>query len=196
MKFQLYRSLNYEPDAKKMLEKYPALKDYNFKQDKSGRCYVIISSVKQLIQFVKDINQEIILSPNNSGIEIYDYYREQGGLKMTLNLPSFEYLKSITGVDEEITVFQVIEGVYGQITVNEDGENCFCFDLMVNGYSGENEWTRFFHSNKKGYEALKIHAQNCYQLILNNLVNQTHYWQDEQRSFELRKAVDNIKSCR
>lgn len=76
MKFQLYRSLNYEPDAKKMLEKYPALKDYNFKQDKSGRCYVIISSVKQLTQFVKDINQEIILSPNNSGIEIYDYYRE------------------------------------------------------------------------------------------------------------------------
>ena len=22
------------------------------------------------------------------------------------------------------------------------------------------------------------------------------YWQDEQRSFELRKAVDNIKNCR
>ena len=45
------------------------------------------------------------------------------------------------------------------------------------------------YSNKKGYEALKIHAQNCYQLILNNLVNQTHYWQDEQRNFELRKAA-------
>lgn len=44
---------------------------------------------------------------------------------MTLNFPSFEYLKSITDVDEEIIVFQVIEGVYGQITVNEDGENCF-----------------------------------------------------------------------
>ena len=76
MKFQLYRSLNYEPDAKKLLEKYPALKGYNFKQDKLGKCYVIISSVKQLTQFVKDINQEIILSPDNCGIEIYDYYRE------------------------------------------------------------------------------------------------------------------------
>lgn len=110
---------------------------------------------------------------------------------MTLNLPSFEYLNSFIDTDEEIIAFQVIEGVYGQITVNEDGEFGFYFDLMVNGHSGENEWTRFFHSNKKGYEALQIHAQNCYQMILNNLVNQAHDWQNEQRSFELRKVVDN-----
>ena len=107
---------------------------------------------------------------------------------MTLMFPSYEFLKSIK-VEKDITLFIVYKNMYGRLRVNEDGEQGFYFDLVVNGYSGENEWTRFFHSNKKGYEALKIHAQNCYQLILNNLVNQTHYWQDEQRSFELRKAA-------
>ena len=112
---------------------------------------------------------------------------------MNLMFPSYEFLKSIKE-EKDITLFTVYTNMYGRLRVNEDGESGFYFDLMVNGHSGENEWTRFFHSNKKGYEALKTHAQNCYQLILNNLVNQTHYWQDEQRNFELRKAVDNIKS--
>lgn len=109
---------------------------------------------------------------------------------MTLMFPSYEFLKSIKE-EKDITLFTVYKNMYGRLRVNEDGESGFYFDLVVNGYSGENEWTRFFHSNKKGYEALQIHAQNCYQLILNNLVNQTHDWQNEQRDFELRKAVDN-----
>lgn len=76
MKFQLYRALNYKPNCEEMLEKYPALTNYNFKVDKSGNSYVTITSIKQLTQFVKEINQEIILSPCNDGIEIYDEYRE------------------------------------------------------------------------------------------------------------------------
>lgn len=100
---------------------------------------------------------------------------------MTLNLPSFEYLKSITGVDEEITVFQVIEGVYGQITVNEDGENCFCFDLIINGYTGTNQWNGHFNKTKKGYYKLYAYVQICYNTILNNLSSQDYAWQyDEQ----------------
>ena len=112
---------------------------------------------------------------------------------MTLMFPSYEFLKSIKE-EKDITLFIIYTKMYGRLRVNEDGESGFYFDLMENGYSQENKWTRFFHSNKKGYEALKIHAQNCYQSILNNLLNQTHDWQNEQRSFELRKAVDNIKS--
>lgn len=106
---------------------------------------------------------------------------------MILAFPSYEFLKSIK--EEEIVLFTVYTNIYGQLTINEDGESGFYFDLMVNGYSGENEWTRFFCRNKKGYKALRIHAQKCYQSILNNLVNQTHDWQDEQKNFELRKAV-------
>ena len=76
MIFQIYRALDYKPNCEKMLEKYPKLTNYNFKVDKSGNSYVTITSIKQLTQFVKDIGQEIILSPDNDGIEIYDRYRE------------------------------------------------------------------------------------------------------------------------
>lgn len=76
MKFQIYRSLDYKPNCEKMLEIYPALANYNFKTDKPGNGYVTITSLKQLMQMVKEINQEIILSPYDDGIEIYDDYRE------------------------------------------------------------------------------------------------------------------------
>lgn len=76
MKFQVYRTLNYQPNYEKLLETYPALANYNFKADKSGICYITITSIKQLKQLVKEINQEIILFPCHDGIEIYDEYRE------------------------------------------------------------------------------------------------------------------------
>lgn len=76
MKFQIYRTLNYQPNYEKLLETYPALANYNLKKDDAGNCYVTITSLKQLKQLVKEINQEIILSPCNDGIEIYDEYRE------------------------------------------------------------------------------------------------------------------------
>lgn len=76
MKFQIYRTLDYRPNCKEMLETYPALVNYNFETDKSGNGYVNITSLKQLMRMVKEIGQEIILSPNNEGIEIYDEYRE------------------------------------------------------------------------------------------------------------------------
>lgn len=76
MKFQIYRAFGYKTCYEEMLEAYPALANYNFKADKSGICYITITSIKQLTQLVKEINQEIILSPCNDGIEIYDDYRE------------------------------------------------------------------------------------------------------------------------
>lgn len=76
MKFQVYRSLDYRPNYEKMLEAYPALVNYNFKTDKDGNSYANITSLKQLIQMVKEIGQAIILSPGNNDIEIYDDYRE------------------------------------------------------------------------------------------------------------------------
>ena len=76
MKFQICRTLNYQPNYEKLLEAYPALANYNLKRDNAGNSYITITSIKQLTQFVKEINQEIILSPCNDGIEIYDEYRE------------------------------------------------------------------------------------------------------------------------
>ena len=76
MKFQVYRTLNYQPNYEKLLETYPALANYNLKKDNVGNSYITITSLKQLKQLVKEINQEIILSPCNDGIEIYDEYRE------------------------------------------------------------------------------------------------------------------------
>lgn len=77
MRFQIYRTMDYRPDYEKMLEAYPALVNYNFRIDKSGNGYVIITSIQQLMQMVKEIGQEIILSPNDDNIEIYDDYREE-----------------------------------------------------------------------------------------------------------------------
>lgn len=76
MRLHIYRILNYQPNCEKLLETYPALANYNFKADKSGNAYVTVTSLGQLMQLVKEIDQEIILSPTNDGIEIYDNYRE------------------------------------------------------------------------------------------------------------------------
>lgn len=75
MKFQIYRSLGYRTCYEEMLEAYPALANYNFKIDKSGVGYVIITSLEQLMQMVKEIGQEIILSSDGDTIEIYVDYR-------------------------------------------------------------------------------------------------------------------------
>lgn len=76
MKFHIYRTMDYKPDRKKMLETYPALVNYNFRTVKSGNSYVTINSIQQLMQMVKEIGQEIILAPYDNSIEIYDEYRE------------------------------------------------------------------------------------------------------------------------
>lgn len=76
MKFKIDRSLDYRPNCKKMLRTYPALINYNFKIDKSGDGYVTITSLKQLMQMIKEIGQDIILFSDGGTIEIYDDYRE------------------------------------------------------------------------------------------------------------------------
>lgn len=76
MKFQIYRSMGYKTDCEKILAAYPVLANYDFKTDKSGNGYVTITSFKQLMRLIKEIDQEIILSPNGESIEIYDDYRE------------------------------------------------------------------------------------------------------------------------
>lgn len=106
---------------------------------------------------------------------------------MMLNLPSFEYLNSFTDTDEEIIVFQVIEGVYGQITVNEDGEDCFWFDLAINGYTGTSQWRRHFDKTKQGYYKLCVYARMCYNTILNNLLNQDYTWQYDEQEWKKNK---------
>lgn len=59
-----------------MLGAYPVLANYGFKTDELGNGYVTITSLKQLMQLVKEIGIGIILFPNENSIEIYDDYRE------------------------------------------------------------------------------------------------------------------------
>lgn len=61
---------------KKCLEPILRLPTIISETDKSGNGYVTITFLKQLMQMVKEIGQEIILSPNNDDMEIYDNYRE------------------------------------------------------------------------------------------------------------------------
>ena len=48
MKFQIYRTLDYQPNCEKLLETYPALANYNLKKDNVGNSYITITSLKQL----------------------------------------------------------------------------------------------------------------------------------------------------
>ena len=75
MKFQIYRAFGYKTRYEEMLEAYPALVNYNFKIDKSGNGEITITSLKQFMQMVKEIGQEIILSSDGDTIEIYVDYR-------------------------------------------------------------------------------------------------------------------------
>lgn len=76
MKFQISRTMDYRPNCEKMLRTYPAFVNYNFEIDKSGYGYVTITSLKQLMQMIEEIGQEIILSSEGGTIEICDSYRE------------------------------------------------------------------------------------------------------------------------
>lgn len=73
MKFQICST---KQKNEKLLETYPTLANYNFKMDKVNRCYVTITSLKQLMQMNKEIGQQIILCSYDNAIEIYDDYRE------------------------------------------------------------------------------------------------------------------------
>ena len=75
MKFQIYRAFGYKTCYEEMLEAYPELVNYNFKIDKSGNGEITITSLKQFMQMVKEIGQEIILSSDGDTIEIYVDYR-------------------------------------------------------------------------------------------------------------------------
>ena len=48
MKFQIYRTLDYQPNCEKLLETYPAHANYNLKKDNVGNSYITITSLKQL----------------------------------------------------------------------------------------------------------------------------------------------------
>ena len=76
MRFKIYRALTYKPDYETMLGIYPTLANYNYKTDNCDYGYITITSLKQLMQLTKEIGREIILSPSNDSIEIYDDYRE------------------------------------------------------------------------------------------------------------------------
>ena len=79
MKFQIYRTMNYDRDVESLLVKYPALGNYKLKQTKDG-VVITLSSLKMLVQLGLDIGEELIIGKSGwdveNSIEIYDDYRE------------------------------------------------------------------------------------------------------------------------
>lgn len=109
---------------------------------------------------------------------------------MVLAFPSYEFLKSIKE-EKNITIFTIYGNIYGRLKLNEDRKPGVWFDLVLNGYSGETVWSRYFEMTKKEYDRLYVHVQKCYNEILNNLMNQNHDWQNEQKEFELKKVIED-----
>ena len=66
-------------DSEKIIEKYPIIKDYNYKY---GCPYPgsLLVRIDDLIKFMKDIDQDIIICKDMEKefyvLEIYDYWRE------------------------------------------------------------------------------------------------------------------------
>lgn len=110
-------------------------------------------------------------------------------MNFTLIFPSFDYLNSIEDNDETIILFDVIDSVFGQITINEDSEPCFWFDLVIDGFVGNTQWSRHFDKTREGYYELCNFAQGCYNVIFNNLINQNHDWQHDQENWEKNREV-------
>ena len=79
MKFQIYRTMNYDRDVESLLKKYPALGNYKLKQTEDG-VVITISSLKMLAQLSLDVGEEMIIGKSgwdvDDSIEIYDDYRE------------------------------------------------------------------------------------------------------------------------
>ena len=79
MKFQIYRTMNYDRDVESLLAKYPVLGNYKLKQTKDG-VVITLSSLKMLVQLGLDIGEELIIGKSGwdveDSIEIYDDYRE------------------------------------------------------------------------------------------------------------------------
>ena len=79
MKFQIYRTMNYDRDVESLLVKYPVLGNYKLKQTKDGMV-ITLSSLKMLVQLGLDIGKELIIGKSGwdveDSIEIYDDYRE------------------------------------------------------------------------------------------------------------------------
>ena len=79
MKFQIYRTMNYDRDVESLLVKYPLLSNYKLKQTKDG-VVITLSSLKMLVQLGLDIGEELIIGKSGwdveDSIEIYDDYRE------------------------------------------------------------------------------------------------------------------------
>lgn len=59
--------------------------------------------------------------------------------------------------------------IYGRFTLYEDFSDLIRFDLIVNGYSGENSWNLNLKFNSKNYKKICDYAQKCYNYLFTEL---------------------------
>ena len=93
-----------------------------------------------------------------------------------INFPTWEELKSLDKNKQyTCTLFEIVSSIYGRITVFEDEQMGFYFDLICNGYrvvfSNPYMYLHCFYSfNKKSYEKLQKDVNLVYNNIINTLI--------------------------
>ena len=85
--------------------------------------------------------------------------------------PDYNKMKKLKKNKEYIfSLFDLgVNNIYGRFTLYEDFSDLIHFDLIINGYSGENSWDLALKFNKENYKIICDYAQDCYNSLFNEL---------------------------
>ena len=85
--------------------------------------------------------------------------------------PDYNKMKELKKDKEYIfSLFELgTNNIYGRFTLYEDFTNLIRFDLIINGYSGENSWEVSYKFNKDNYKKICNYAQDCYNYLFSQL---------------------------
>lgn len=114
-----------------------------------------------------------------------------------LKFPSYEWLKALPlertiivkdiyrkpfkrkeDCEYEFTIFDTPVSTYGQLSYNEDGSGCICFDVIEDVYIGKNRLGLSLKFNKANYQKICEHAQEVYDEFFKELEKDMSYQWD------------------
>ena len=93
-----------------------------------------------------------------------------------INFPTWEEIKSLDKNKQyTCTLFEIVSSIYGRITIFEDEQMGFYFDLIHDGYrvvfSNLYMYLHCFYSfSKKSYERLQKDVNSLYDNIIKTLI--------------------------
>lgn len=94
-----------------------------------------------------------------------------------IDFPDWEDIKNLNQ-DEEYTctLFEIVSSIYGRITIFEDEQMGFYFDLIYNNYrlyfsSPYIHFHAFYAFNEEEYNQLKMDISNFYNFIIHTITH-------------------------